>query len=644
MKLHGIAFRLASLTLAFTLLLFAVIIGYNYILSRSIILNLAEEKGRLLANSTAKEISSVLDTVQKVTNAIAFSLEEKDLSKEKLDSIGQRILIENPELSGSSIAFEPFLFKKTTKNFVVFYRRTAGRISSTYLEENNSQYFYEDWYQLAKELKHPIWTKPYVDEERNMELKVSYSMPFYREEGRRKTLLGIISVDLSLSWLQKLLSQINKQELEYTFLLSQYGTYIIHPDTDLVMNDTIFTYAENNNLPQLREAGHKILSQEIGLIEIEDLPRTEDSLLYFSSLPGQSWSVVVVFPKTALLAEIFHLNKVMLLIGGGGLVALTLLIVFLSNRITHPLRKLTLSANAIASGDLEVNLPEVTSHDEINELTTSFLIMRRNIKKHIKELAETTAVKERIESELRIAREIQMSTLPRQFPAFPNREEFGIFASIEPAKEVGGDLYDFFFVDSKRLCFLIGDVAGKGVPAAFFMARTKALIKIITKQTINPGEVLSVANNDLTENNDSCMFVTLFLAIIHLDTGEVRYANAGHNSPLLLSADKNVTKIPSPNELVCGCMKDFTYTTRTLTMAPGNTIFLYTDGVTEAMNDEQRLFSENLLIKVINECRGHSTKQIIRTVDDSLKNFIGDAKQSDDITMLSMQYLGIDKK
>ncbi len=641
MKVHGIAFRLASLTLLVSTLILAAIIGYNYTVSRSIIVSLAENRGTLLAASTAQKISGTLEAVQKVIDSISFSLEDGGgLTEKRLGELGQRVLVDNPEIFGSAIAFEPYGFKKDTEFYAPYHYRSGNTIAFTKLGNKDYQYFYMDWYQLPRELKRPIWTEPYYDKGGGDELMATYAVPFYRQKDRQKVVAGVITADISLNWVQGLISSLSNRESGYVFVLSRYGTFIAHPNKNLVMNETIFTAAEILERPQLRELGRRMVAGESGVVEVKNLPLTGDSFLYFSPLPDQQWSVGVVFSKKEMLAEVSHLNRQVATLGGFGFLALALLITFLAGRITHPLRELTVSANDMASGNLDAELPDARSRDEVGELTNSFKAMRESIKSYIANLKETTAVKERIESELRIAHDIQMSILPKLFPAFPERMEFDIYASIEPAKEVGGDLYDFFFVDEINFYFLVGDVSGKGVPAAFFMAVTKTLLKVIAERRLDPGEVLAKVNKDLAEDNESCMFVTLFLAVIDISTGEVRYASAGHNPPLLLPRGKDSQWIPSLNELVAGVMDDTDYTTKSMTMHPGDTLFIYTDGVTEAMDKEQNLYSEDRLVEVMNRCQGKSAEQIVRAVDCSLKEFTGGAEQSDDITMLAMKYLG----
>ena len=640
MRVHGIGFRLASLTLLASTLILAAIVGYNYTVSRSIIVALAEDRGTLLASSTAQHISATFKAVQKVIDSVSFSLEKGRLTEIQVNELGQRVLTNNPEIFGSAIAFEPYCFQHESEYYAPYHYRQGDRIAYARLGNEAYQYFYMDWYQLPRELERPIWTEPYYDEGGGYALMTTYAVPFYRSRDGRRVLKGVVTADISLRWVQQLITNIGKRESGYVFMLSRYGTFIAHPNANLIMNETIFTAAETLDRPQLREVGRRMVAGESGVVELKDMPLTGDSFLYFSPLPDQQWSIGVVFPQKALLAEVSRLNREVATLGVLGFVALALLITWLAQRITHPLRKLTVSANDMASGNLDAELPEAMSKDEVGELTNAFQSMRSSIKTYIANLTETTAAKERIESELRIAHDIQMGILPKLFPAFPDRKEFDVYASIEPAKEVGGDLYDFFFIDENHFCFLIGDVSGKGVPAAFFMAVTKTLLKVVAEGRLDPGEILSKVNNDLAEDNESCMFVTLFLAVIDITSGEVRYANAGHNPPLLLPQGRSAQWIPPQNELVAGIMEDTVYTTRAMTMQTGDTIFIYTDGVTEAMDREQTLYNEERLAEVMNLCQGKSAEEIIRTVDVSLKKFTGGAEQSDDITMLAMQYLG----
>ena len=279
------------------------------------------------------------------------------------------------------------------------------------------------------------------------------------------------------------------------------------------------------------------------------------------------------------------------------------------------------------------------SKDEVGVLTHSFLVMKESLKEYIRNLTETTAAKERIESELKVATDIQASLLPRLFPAFPDRPEFDIFASMDPAKEVGGDFYDFFFIDENNLCFLIADVADKGVPAALYMMVAKTLLKSEGQRLGEPDQILACVNNILATDNDSCMFATVFCAILDTRSGEVRFANAGHNPPLLIDS-QGIRYLPLKAGFVLGPMEDTVYATERLTLQPGDTLFLYTDGVTEAANPVVELYGEAQLLKALERGPKEDLAEMIHSIRDEVTAHAHGAPQSDDVTMVAIKYRG----
>jgi len=229
--------------------------------------------------------------------------------------------------------------------------------------------------------------------------------------------------------------------------------------------------------------------------------------------------------------------------------------------------------------------------------------------------------------------------LPRKFPPFPDRDEFDIFATMVPAKEVGGDLYDFFFIDENRLCFLIGDVSGKGVPAALFMAITKTLLRTEAKHGLSPEEVLCRVNDTLVPDNDTYMFVTIFCAVLGVRTGKVEFSSGGHNPPLILRAGTS-EYMQVPKGFIVGVMEGIKFVKGEYTLAPGDVIFLYTDGVTEAMNPENEFFSEERLKEYLSKLTDRSVEEIVKGVKNEIKLFVRDREQSDDITMLALKFRG----
>lgn len=256
---------------------------------------------------------------------------------------------------------------------------------------------------------------------------------------------------------------------------------------------------------------------------------------------------------------------------------------------------------------------------------------------------ETETVKKRIEGELQVARQIQLSIVPKMFPPFPNRDEFDIHAILEPAKEVGGDLYDFFFLNEDKLCFVVGDVSGKGVPASLFMAVTKTLLKASSHEGIEPDQVLARVNNELCADNDSGMFVTAFLGIIHIPSGHVACSNAGHNLPFILRRDGSLEKLPRTPGMALGVMEDIAYGSHEFSIGPGDTILLYTDGITEAMNRQGEMFSDQRLESILSGCVESGASEITDRVKNTVFAFADGADQSDDITVLALKNVFLGK-
>lgn len=262
------------------------------------------------------------------------------------------------------------------------------------------------------------------------------------------------------------------------------------------------------------------------------------------------------------------------------------------------------------------------------------------IVRNVLEARETRRDKEAIEGELRVARDIQMGIVPRIFPAFPDRPEVELFAVLDSAKEVGGDFYDYYALDADRIFLVIGDVSGKGVPASLVMAVTMTLFKAYARPDRSPAEVAAKVNNKLAEGNDNGLFVTAFCAVLDLRTGVLRYANAGHNPPVVLRASGESDYLPRRGGLVLGAMPEYPYRTGSLALAPGDTLVLYTDGVTEAMDAHDTLFGEaNLLAACLPE-RRRAPRVVVESVFAAVRAFAGAAPQSDDITILAVRYQG----
>ncbi len=283
---------------------------------------------------------------------------------------------------------------------------------------------------------------------------------------------------------------------------------------------------------------------------------------------------------------------------------------------------------------------DIRTGDEVEELAHAFQYMTVELADYIRNLAAITAEKERIGAELEVATQIQASMLPCIFPAFPERKEFDIYASMTPAKEVGGDFYDFFLVDDNHLAMVIADVSGKGVPAALFMVIAKTLLKNCAQTGASPKQVLERVNNQLCENNDAEMFVTVWLGILDLSTGGLVAANAGHEYPALRRAEGSFELVKDKHGFVLAGMEGSRYQEYDLKLEPGDTLFVYTDGVAEATDAHEELYGTDRMLKALNQMGDVGPEALLPGVKADIDAFVGQAPQFDDITMLGLRFIG----
>lgn len=378
--------------------------------------------------------------------------------------------------------------------------------------------------------------------------------------------------------------------------------------------------------------------------------RMESHASYFKAL---DWYVVattsteeIARPAQLLIARQGAIFAVVLLVSAA-------LGYLYSARLARPLVQLTRYANELSGQDFSkpapapagrgiADLPE-RRKDEVGRLAGAFVYMERSLRDNVRWLMDATAARERIESELTIARDIQLGLLPKIFPEPPESHGFELYSALRSAKEVGGDLYDFYLLDEHHLCFTVGDVSGKGVPAALFMAITKTLIKVMADRTGEPAEILARVNDELSLDNPNMMFVTLVVGILDIRTGTVRYASAGHNPPLLVEADGKARYLKAGTSgMACGIMEGVPYGTATVELAPGDTLLLYTDGVTEAMDPDNEQYSDAKLLDLMNGGGpGRTARTIVDAVVDSVAEHANGAEQSDDITVLALRFCGV---
>ncbi|KWT76847.1 SpoIIE family protein phosphatase [Candidatus Magnetominusculus xianensis] len=648
LKNRGITFKFIFLLLTGSTLIFALVFKYNYELTRKIILRNAEDNARHIAEIAVNKIEGVLLIVERVNqNSVRF-LESIDETKEYINARLRQIVEHNHEIYGATLAYAPHTIDKDLQHYAPYYYRKDDTIVYKLLGGEKDNYLNQDWYQIPMELGKPIWSEPYFDPDAEI-FEATYSVPF-REDAAGERFIGVSATDVDLNWLHDTVATVKMFKTGYAFLISRNGTIVTHPDKKLIMNESIFSIAETRQDKNLRDIGKAMIRGETGFKQIDGFGlnngnKPQKLWLFYMPLKSEGWSLGLIVPDDELLADIIAVHKTMSIMPVAGLLILSIFIASISISITRPLRRLAAATKDIARGNLDIEMPHAMNKDEVGELTNSFIYMKTALKEYIRELTEATRAKEQIQSELKIAHDIQMSFLQKLFPPFPDRTELDLFAAIMPAKEVGGDFYDFFFIDDTHLCFIIADVSGKGVPASLFMAMTMTLLKAQTIVGLSPDEIVFNVNGKLAKDNNVNMFVTVFYGILDTETGVVEFANGGHNPPMLY---KKTTAELIPLEcggIVVGILEDgITFDKGVITMQSGDFILMYTDGVTEAINEKDEEFGEERLNRLILENHDKPIKEFVELINAELKKFTGEQPQFDDITLMILKYEGFNKQ
>jgi len=420
-------------------------------------------------------------------------------------------------------------------------------------------------------------------------------------------------------------------------------------------------FSEGNDPALVEDLGDELSDADAAAFESAEQTfltgRIEDSTVV--SITTYGWLVSAYVPiyssvgvVTAVVGADISMNRIIgeillrslqiLLITVVVIVLFLLILRYITGRlIVYPVTDLSGHMDGFDPRDSRLDMIEVRkSGDEFQNIAQSFNHMIKDIRYYMDNLAAVTADRERIATELDIATKIQSSMLPCIFPAFPHRDEFDIYASMLPAKEVGGDFYDFFLIDDSTLAVVIADVSGKGIPAALFMVIAKTLLKnnAQSADSKSPKEVFELVNNKLCENNDTGMFVTAFMGYLDIPSGLFKFVNAGHNPPLIKKAGGEYEFLKTKPALVLAGMEDMKYTDHEISLDAGDMICLYTDGITEAVNRENELFSDPRLLEKANRYKECTAEELVVKLKDEVYLFADGAEQADDITMLVLKY------
>lgn len=629
----------AKLTLWIALLSSLVLLaslGFMFSQSKKSVRQEALNRAEQVLDNTVQRVTNVLDRVEVATNNMDWLPVRHLKTPDSMFVYSRRILENNPELNGCSISFEPYYFPGKGKYFSAYSLNQDGEILTEQEGGPHYEYFTFDWYQMAKLLDGPCWTEPFFDYNPDgfysQEMIASYCKPLKDAQGRY---IGTISVDLPLGWLSETIAAVKPYPNSYSIMIGRGGTFFVHPDSTKLFYQTIFTETLEREDPDRTALGKAMQAGEEGMKQM--VIDGQNCYVFYKPLGTTNWSMGLVCPERDILSGYKRLQQAVLIIVVLGLLLMLDLISRVIRNELEPLSELNRQAKTIAAGHFQEELVDEGRIDEIGQLNRSFAGMQHSLINYIDELKQTTAQKASIEHELKVASDIQMAMVPRKFPAFPERNDIDLFAAMVPAKEVGGDLYDYFILD-EQLYFCIGDVSGKGIPASLLMAVTRNLFRIIAQQGHTPESIAMQINSVLSRDNEQGMFVTMFIGQIDLKDGVLRYCNCGHNPPVIVRKDGKAEFIPVKyTNRPLGVWEEGGFQGETLGCIRGELLLCYTDGLNEAENMKQELLGNDTVIRLMTECARMSAEEVIRKLELEVERHRAGAIPNDDLTLLCLR-------
>ena len=599
---------------------------------------------QLRMNEVQKTIEFASETVNK--SIAMMERNAKDLanagrilyiSESRTDAAGENIVLENfasfPASVGGGLWFAPYAFNPDRRLSCYYALREKGgavRIDPAFASEKydypNQMWYYEIslgvWQRYATR-----WTPPYYDGTGSFALMTTVGAGIFDDKGM---FVGMSTVDWEIEDVIRELTGIQPTPNSFVLLAAPREDYVIS-NTQIRKDPQVGTrFSRISWLKGVKLPTH-------GDVSISRISIGGAAHIVFNRIMANDWLLCVPVPENEIFAEIENRNARFARILGLSSLALLALAWYLVHALVNkPVRRFIADVEELGRGNLDVRI-DVRRKDEIGRLGAAFNKMTVDLRESIEKRAKERSERDRIAGELNVATRIQTGMLPCTFPAFPERDEFDIYATMLPAKEVGGDFYDFFMVDEKRLAVVIADVSGKGIPAALFMVIARTLLKNNAQYGKSPSDVFHTVNDLLCENNEAGMFVTVFMGYLELDSGCFTYVNAGHNPPLLQRAGGEYEFLATTPGLFLAAIENIDYREESIVLAPGDSLYLYTDGVTEAQDLDRDFFENEGLLASLARHKNKPLRTMLTGIKADIDEFAGGMEQSDDITMLALR-------
>ena len=636
---RGLAFKQSMMILAAITIVFSLILGIMNYKAQAMLNQITTENGEEISRANVNYIDKLFNSSKVIGDDLADSISMHAMNKANMDDFLLQSLFNArrtiPQIIAMVVAYEPGMGPETPEGE---YMRLARFEKGESKLIDGANYQDKEWYTSIKKSKTSRWQEPFIGDFITEPIAI-YTVPIFKtNETGEKVFAGVLAVDMSIDFLKDEVSSIPVSNSGYAMITTANNIAVAYPKK-------IAEGKRNQDIVIKERRGLKDFDFDrrvrdtCGLF-IGTVAGGEESAIYYTTIHSNDWTFMVVWPIQKYREDQRAMRSLFLLMALGGYGVIFVIILLISFRVAKPLKDLAIAARKLGHGNFDVAIPHITGHDEVAEFAWAFSNMLTELKDNIEKQKDM----KRIERELDLARNIQLSMLPgeeRDENSDDDRHELAPF--LMPAKEVGGDFYDFFKIDNDHLCVVIGDVSGKGVAAALFMMVARIILRTMTKNLKSVVDAFNKTNYALAKRNKLDMFVTVWAGIIDLRTGHIDFASAGHNPPVVRHEDGSVEFIPSKAGLVMAAMEETVYKPQTFDMKKGDMLFLYTDGVTEATNSENKLFGDHRLLDAVRKCADLNTVNTCIFVKNEIDKFVQDVPQFDDITMLAIKFNGNDE-
>ena len=621
MVLRSIASRLAVWVLAGTLL---VVVAGGLLLFRVVrrqILEQTHRESAVLAGDVSHRIQHRLDKVADTAQMLAALIGPRPDDAEPLI---RDALAHNGDLDGLAAAYVPASIDARAPVRSPFVsRHLDGSLSVRDLLKDPAPYWTQAWFATGLACATGCWQQPFFSQSRQRRL-VNYSAAI-EADGRP---VGVLNADVTLEWLQGVLQALNKPRDTEAFVIDQQGVYLAVEGSALAgqrAQDELIAALRGDPAEPIRHTG--LLATHANA----------PVWIYHAPIDGTHWQFGLVVPEERIYGGVRRTFSVALSVGALALLSLTLLTLVVTRRVLSPLGVLTERAEQVAKGALDFELPRVRRRDEVGRLTHAFDRMRHELADHLAELGRVAREQQRLASELEIAQQIQTALLPGAHFLDARCNNFELHAVLKPARTVGGDLYSYFMLHDQRFYIMVGDVSDKGIPAALFMARAITLAKALAPRAQSPQQLLQLLNQELCRNNDGCMFVSLLCGLLDTATGHFSMASAGHEPPVLWGEGApQLLEIETGPAL--GLDDEATYSSRRVRLRPGETLLMYTDGITEATDAELRMYGPERMLDCLGRYAAQGDGDPAGYLLADVEAFAAGHGQADDITVLALRW------